>query len=119
MPVDQVNAIRPAGVGSFRAVAEFVEHGGKLDPKLAHAGAGNECPVLFVLRAGEYDLVVNVALHLPNIAGMRLQNVDDEEGHLAAVLIVKSVESGNLPPEGRSRVAAEDEHHGLAGCQRR
>ena len=49
---------------------------------------------------------------------MRFRDVDDEETNFVLVLIVKLVESGNLPPEGRSSVAAEDEDNGLAlRCQ--
>jgi hypothetical protein len=40
---------------------------------------------------------------------MRLGDVDDEEADLVLILVVKAIESGNLPPEGRSGVTAEDE----------
>jgi hypothetical protein len=50
---------------------------------------------------------------------MRLDNVDDQERYLLIVLIVKLVERGNLPPEWRSSVAAENEHHGLRRRERR
>jgi len=44
---------------------------------------------------------------------VRLSDVDNEESDLALILIVELVEGGNLPPEGRSSVAAEDHHDGL------
>ena len=44
---------------------------------------------------------------------MRFDNVDDQERYLLAVLIVKLVERGNLPPKWWSSVAAENEHHWL------
>jgi hypothetical protein len=50
---------------------------------------------------------------LPDVARMRLDDVDDQERNAVAVLIVELVESGNLPPEGRSGVAAEHKHHRL------
>jgi hypothetical protein len=53
-------------------------------------------------------------LHLPDVAGMRFGDVDHQERDLLSVLLVELVESGNLPPEGRSSVAAEDEHNRLA-----
>ncbi len=40
---------------------------------------------------------------------MRLEDVDGVEGDLIFVLIVELVEGRNLPPEGRSGVAAKDE----------
>jgi len=54
---------------------------------------------------------------LPDIAGVRFENVDDEERDSLTVLVVELVESGNLPPEGRSGVAAENEHDGFLGSQ--
>lgn len=44
---------------------------------------------------------------------MRFCDVNHKKGDAVFVLIVKLVESGNLPPEGRSSVAAEDEDYGL------
>jgi hypothetical protein len=47
---------------------------------------------------------------------MRLGDVDHQKRYLTFVLLVQLVESGYLPPEGRSGVAAEDEHYRLALC---
>jgi hypothetical protein len=44
---------------------------------------------------------------------MGFTDVYDEECDFALVLVVELVEGGNLPPEWRSRVAAEDHHYGL------
>jgi len=41
------------------------------------------------------------------------KNVHGVEGNAAVILLVKFVKSGNLPPEWRSGVAAEDQHHRL------
>jgi hypothetical protein len=43
---------------------------------------------------------------------MRLRDVDNEERDPISVLLVEFVESGNLPPEWRSGVTAEDENYG-------
>jgi hypothetical protein len=67
---------------------------------------------------GKYNLVLHVALGLPDITRMRLQDVHDQESDLLVVLIIKPVESGNLPPERRSGITAEYEHHGLMCRQR-
>lgn len=50
---------------------------------------------------------------------MRFGNVDNQEGNVSAVLLVKFVEGRNLPPERRSGVAAEYQNHGLLLAQRR
>src|SRR5947208_2750173 len=107
--VDHIKAVRPGGVGALGRIAEFVEHRGNLNSQLAHAGSRDEAALLFAARACEYDLVFYVALHLPDVAGMRLGNVDHEELNLVSILLVEFVEGRNLPPEGRSGVASEDE----------
>jgi hypothetical protein len=116
--VDQVDAIGPSGVGTLGGVAELVEHGGKFDSKLTHTGAGDQAALLFIFGAGENDLVLNVALHLPDVAGMSFENIDDQEGDAIAVLIKQFVKGRNLPPEWRSSVAAEDEDDRLLGRER-
>ena len=45
---------------------------------------------------------------------MRFKNVDHEERDFAVVVVIELVEGGNLPPEGRSSVAAEDQDDGRA-----
>jgi hypothetical protein len=49
---------------------------------------------------------------------MSFEYVYDEKSHLAAVLIVELVEGRNLPPEWRSRVAAEYENYRTLRNQR-
>ena len=109
--VDQVHAVGPAGVDRLGGVAEFVEQGGNLDSQLAHAGPSHRGAFFFVLGSREDDLIFDVALHLPDVAGVGLGDVNDEEGDLAPVLIVKFIEGGSLPPERRSGIAAENQNH--------
>jgi hypothetical protein len=111
--IDHVDPIGPRGVSLFGGVAEFVEHSRDLDAKLAHAGTRNRSAFVFAVWAGENDVVFNIALHLPDVAGMCLGDIDDEEGGLFSVLLVEFVEGGNLPPERRSSVTAEDKHDRL------
>jgi hypothetical protein len=119
MRVDQIHAIRPAGVRTLGGVPEFVEHRGKLYPQLAHAKSGDVLPLVFILRTGENDLIPDVALHLPHIARVSFGDVYGQERNPALVLLVELVEGGNLPPKGRSSVAAKDEHHRLSRGERR
>lgn len=44
---------------------------------------------------------------------MGLGDVHDQEGDTVAILLVELIEGGSLPPEWRSSVATEDEHHRL------
>ena len=111
--IDQVNAVGPAGVGLFGRVAEFVEDSGELDPQLAHTGSCYEGALFFIFRTGKDDFIFYVALHLPDIARVRLGDVHHEKRDFASILIVEFVEGRNLPPEGRSSVAAENHHYRL------
>ncbi len=69
--------------------------------------------LVLVLRIGKKHLLAQVDGQLPAIGGMRLLNVDDEEIDAVTILAVERVEGGNLPPEGRSSIAPEDQHDGL------
>jgi len=113
LSVDQVDAVGPASIGALCRVAELVEDRRKFDPQFAYAGSCHKGAFLFIPRTGEDHLVFDVALHLPDVAGMRLGNVDDQECYPAAVLLVELIEGGSLPPEWRSSVAAEHQHDGL------
>jgi hypothetical protein len=44
---------------------------------------------------------------------MGLGDVDDQETRALLVFLVELVEGGNLPPEGRSSIAAENQHDRL------
>jgi hypothetical protein len=50
---------------------------------------------------------------------MGFKDVDRVEIDLALVLLRKLIQGGNLPPKGRSRVAAEDEYDRFLLPQRR
>lgn len=108
--IDQIDAIGPAGVLSLSRVAELVEDRRELNPQLAHAEAGDRCAFFLVPGAGEDDLIFDIALHLPDVAGVRFSDVDHEEGDLIPVLLIQLVERGDLPAEGWSGIAAEDQH---------
>jgi hypothetical protein len=49
---------------------------------------------------------------------MGFQDVHRIERDLVAIFLVQLVQGGNLPPEGRSGVAAENEHDGLPAAKR-
>jgi len=113
MRVDQIQAVRPAGVGALGGVPEFVEHRGEFYAQLAHAKSCDVLPLVFILRTGEDDLIPDVALHLPDITRMSLGDVYGQKGYTTLVLPVELVEGGNLPPKGRSSVTAKNEHDRL------
>jgi hypothetical protein len=113
MRVDQVDAIRPPGIGLFGRVAELVQNSRELQIQFPHAGSRDERPFLFILRTGENNFILNIALHLPDIAGMGFGDIHHQEGNAISILFRELVEGGSLPPEWRSRIAAENQHHWL------
>jgi hypothetical protein len=112
--VDQVNPVRPGGVLLLGGVAKFVQHGGKFYSQFSHAGAGEQGSLFFAPGTGEHYLIFNIALHLPDVTGVRFRDVDHQKGGSTAVLFVKLVEGRNLPPEGRSGVASEYKDYRLS-----
>ncbi len=112
--VDEVKAVGPCGVSRLSRIAEFVEQRRNFNSQLAHAGACYESPFVFIARAGENDFVLEVAFHLPDVAWVRLGDVDDQELDAIAILLVELVECGNLPPKRWSGVASENKHDWFA-----
>jgi hypothetical protein len=110
---DQVQPIRPARVRGFDAVVEAIDQGWKLDPQFSHAGVSNRKSLCLITGTGEEDFVTHVGLHRPDIGGVRFKDIDGVERNLVLVLLSKFIQGGNLPPEGRSRIAPEDQYHGL------
>jgi hypothetical protein len=47
---------------------------------------------------------------------VRFGDIHNQKVYLALVLLIELVESGDLPPEGRSRVAAKDENDRASLC---
>ncbi len=116
--IHHVKAIGPTCVGSFGHVVEVIDDGGKLDTQLHHAQLPHLAALVETLRARKYHVVIQIVVILPHIACVRFSNVNHIERHPIAILLVEFIESGNLPPKGRSRVAAEHKHHGLFAAQR-
>ena len=71
------------------------------------------------LGVREYDAFLDVAVGLPEVARVGFLDVYDKERRAVLVLLIELVEGGNLPPEGRSSVTAEDEHDGLHAAEGR
>ena len=112
---DEVKAVGPAGVGGFGAVFEGVEEGWEFYAEFADAGAGYGGSLGLVAGAAEEDVVAEVGLHLPDVGGVGFEDIDGVEVDFPFVLFREFVEGGNLPPKGRSSVAAEDEDYGFLG----
>jgi hypothetical protein len=115
--IDHVEAIGPAGVSAVGGVVDRVHDGGKFDAELHDAELAKLGAFVVALRTGEEDVIVEIVGILPQVGGMRLADVNDVERRAILVLLVEFIEGGNLPPEGRSGVAAEDEDDRLLAAQ--
>ena len=105
--VNQVEAVGPCGISRLSGIPKLIEHRLGLDAQLAYTSASDEGPIFFTLRAGENHAVPDVALHLPDIAGVGFGDVDHDELDLVSIPVVELVQGRNLPPERRSGVAPE------------
>ena len=115
---DQIHSIRPSGVCGLHLIVEAIDDSGKFDPQSPHTCTSYRGALLLIARAAEQDLVLDIALHLPYVRGMSLQDVDRVEINLALVLLGQFVQGGNLPPKRRSSVTAEDENNWFICPQR-
>lgn len=117
--VDHVEAVGPASVGALCEIVERVDHSRELDSQFHDAKLTDLAAFVKALRTREYDMVVQIVGILPDVARVRFADVHNVEVDPVAVLLVKLVESGNLPPEGRSGITAEDEYHRFIAAQGR
>ena len=111
LTVDDLEPVRPTGVGRFDRILKIIEQGGEIDLEISHAGMGYRTPFLQALGIGNQDLVLHIAVRLPAIGGVSFLDVDHVKGDLFLVLLVELVEFGNLPTKRRSGIAPEKQHH--------
>jgi hypothetical protein len=111
LAIDHVEAVGPAGVIALGGIVEGIHDGGKVNSQFDDAELAHFTALGDIFWAGEDDVVVEIIGILPNVTGMRFTDVHHVKRDLILILFVELVESGNLPPERRSGVAAENEDH--------
>jgi len=72
--VDQVDALRPSRVGALGRVVKSIDDRGKLDTQLANARSRDLAAFLIIFWTCEKNFVLEVALRLPDVGGMRLES---------------------------------------------
>jgi hypothetical protein len=110
---DQIEAVGPPRVRSLHPVVKAVDESWKLDPELANAGSRNRGTFGLISRATKEYFVPNVGLHLPHIGRVGLKDIDRVKRNLILILFGELVQGGNLPPKGRSGIAAEHQNDRL------
>src|SRR3954462_7055406 len=73
--IDEVESIWPARIRNLGVVFKSIDQCRELDSQLPHTRSRNLGALVEVLRACEHNLVANIALHLPDVARMRFQDV--------------------------------------------
>ena len=116
---DQIETIGPPCVGGLDSIAHLIYQRGDLNTQLSDAAFGDRAALFRRFWIGEDNVVPHVARGLPGVARMRFANIYDVERGLILILLIKSVERGNLPAKRRSSVAAEDQHDGLRSAKTR
>jgi len=111
LPVDKIQPVRPSGIRGFRGIAHVVDQRGNVNPQLPYTTFGDRGSLSKCLGVGEQNVLANVDRHLPGVARVRLTNVDDEKRYAIFVLLVQTVERGNLPAKGWSSIATENQNH--------
>ena len=86
--INEEETIGPSGVSLFGDVIETVDHCGELDSEFAHTAIGKVHAIVKAARAGKDDVVLNIALHLPNVAWVSFQYVHRIERDFVSVLLV-------------------------------
>jgi hypothetical protein len=104
---NEVEPVRPSRISSLGVIVEAIDHGRKLDPEFPHAGVRNRCALILATRTAKEHLVFDIALHFPHVCRVSFKDIDSVKINLAFVLVRQFVQGGNLPPKGRSSVAAE------------
>src|ERR1019366_9452444 len=77
---DQVEAVGPSGIGLFDGIVHAIDEGPEADPQRAHTANGHLESFALGARIAEHDALANVAAHLPDVAGVRLLDIDGVEG---------------------------------------
>ncbi len=110
--------MRPARIVLLDVIVDRIDERGNRDMQVSHARVGHSLPIFIRGGISKQNAFLHVALHLPNIARMRLSDVDNEERYSIFILLVQLVERVNLPAKRRSSVTAKDENNRLLASKR-
>ena len=110
---DQVEAIRPGGVGKLDPVIHLIDQGGEANIEPPHT---QRCMIFFVCDAagvGKRNPFLLIRFVWQALGRVRLANIDQHELDFALIHCGHLIQGGDLPPEQRSGIGAEDEGHRL------
>jgi hypothetical protein len=86
--IDEIETVGPTCVIFLNLILHGVDQGGHANVEFSHAGKGNLFAACHCGGVLKDDAFLHVALRLPEVAGMRFINVNDEESDAVAVLLV-------------------------------
>jgi hypothetical protein len=86
--INQIKSIGPGSVCALRGIAKLIQNRWNVNSQLADASSRHCGSFVFIPWAGKDHFVAEIILRLPNVAGMRFGDVDDQKPHLAPILLV-------------------------------
>jgi hypothetical protein len=108
--VDHIEALGPCGIGQIRRVTHVVDPEGQRIFLPLHKIVGDGHALLQSFRLRVAHILFHVRFHLPFICGMRLAHINGKKVRVILVVVVNLDHVADVAPEGRSSVAAEDDH---------
>jgi len=85
IPIDQIQPVWPPRVRLLYPIVDPIDQRWHANPQIAHAAIGHLHAFRVRPRIAENHALADIAPHLPDIAGVRLLDVDREERYAVAI----------------------------------
>ena len=108
MLVNNVEPLRPGGVGEVGGVAHIIDPKGKRIFLPLHEILCDGHALLQSFRLRVADVFLHIGFHLPFIGGMRLAHVDCKKVRAIFIVVVNLDHVADVAPERRSSVTAKN-----------
>ena len=115
--IDEIETVGPARVFLLHMIVYGIDQGGDRDMQFAHTRIGNRLSIFFRGRIGKQNALFDIALHLPNVCGMSLVDINNEKRDAIFILFIPRVERGNRPAKRWSSITAKDENDRFLGLK--
>src|ERR1700728_3657390 len=108
--VNDVNALRPRGIGVVGGIAHVVDPKGNRVLQALNEIVGNGDALLQSFRLRVAHIFLHVRFYLPLVGGVRFADVDGQEVGVILIVLVDFDDVADLATKRRSSVTAEDDH---------
>jgi hypothetical protein len=111
--VHYIEPIRPGSVSLLDFIIHIIYDSRKGKPQTAIASFSCCCALFHCLWLIYLDPRFYIGIDLPPIRRVSLADIDEKPFRFALILIIQPLQGLRLRPEGRSGIAAKDQHHRL------